>query len=203
MYQTISKERCLFFIDSSYEETFKNLAATLHNDVIQPHNNVFNEEHTWISIFNVWLLLQPEDKLIIEAFDKAMYYSFNQLIIKTLKKDYHFKFFRNNPKHTAELLFIGAIYLTNGIGLWIRQSMQAHQLDDILIRFQEKDYFDSHTASPEEIEQFMNDQARMVKLLAMHLHKDNSFSRMIKKQCDEAFFYYRDHHMPVTPNKVF
>ena len=87
MYQTISKDRSLFFIDSHHVDSFIALADAVWNEDMPCIPKFLNLEHTWTSIFNIWLLLQPDEALIVEAFDKSMYYSSNQLLIKALKND--------------------------------------------------------------------------------------------------------------------
>lgn len=195
MYQTISKDRSLFFIDSHHVDSFIALADAVWVEDMPFIPKLLNIEHTWTSIFNIWLLLQPDEALIVEAFDKSMYYSSNQLLIKALKNDYHFNFLRTTAANTPEQLFIGAIFINNGISSWTADLMTQEGLDDVLNDFQQSNYYDLHNSPLSEVTPFINNQARLVKLLAANLNATPKFSRMIKKQCDEAIFYYRDHYL--------
>lgn len=193
MYHTISQERSLFFIDRQFVDTFQTVAADFSDETLEVETHLYNLENSWTSVFNVWLLLQSDEHLIVECFDKSLYYSVNQLIIKAVKNDYYFKTLRTNPKHSQELLFITAIFLTNGISHWLKQLLLENNLHELAARFYEMDYYDMHHGSPEEIKQFFTDQSRFVKVIAPRLNSNGTFNRMLKTQIDKAYFYYHDH----------
>ena len=85
MYHSITKQHSLFFINDRIVEEFKHM-ANLMNEFISleaPKNISLLDK--WVSAFNVWVLLQPDDANIIEYLDKTLYYSSNHVIIKLLK----------------------------------------------------------------------------------------------------------------------
>ncbi|MER2106496.1 MAG: hypothetical protein ABS949_06115 [Solibacillus sp.] len=127
------------------------------DETIEVEAHLYNLENSWTSVFNVWLLLQSDEHLIVECFDKSLYYSVNQLIIKAVKNDYYFKALRTNQKCSQELLFISAIFLTNGISHWLKQLLLENNFHELAERFYEMDYYDVHQGSPEEIKQFFTD----------------------------------------------
>lgn len=194
MYHTISQERSLFFIDTHFVETFQILAEDLLDGTLEVEAHIYNLESSWTSVFNIWLLLQSDEHLIIEAFDKSLYYSANQLIIKALKNDYYFKNLRTNRAHSQELLFISSIFINNGISYWLQQLLVDNDLHELAERFYEMNYYDAHRQSSKEIKQFGRDQAQFVKALAPTLNANGPFNRMLKTQIDKAYFYYRDHY---------
>lgn len=195
MYHTISPERSLFFIDTHFVNTFQTLAGDLFDDTLQVEPNLFNVEDSWTSVFNIWLLLQADEHLIVESFDKSFYYSINQLIIKALKKDYHINLLRTHHNSSQELFFISAIYLSNGISAWLKQLLLEHRLEDIADYFYEIQYYEAYNAGIGDVKQFLGNQARFVKILAPELKAAGTFNRMLKKQIDQAHFYYSDYYL--------
>lgn len=194
MYHTISQERCLFFIDSHFVETFQILADDFSKEELEVEANLYNLEHSWTSVFNIWILLQSDEHLIVQDFSKSLYYSVNQLLIKAIKNNYHFKALRSSEKRSQELIFISSIFLANGVSYWLQQLLIENNLHDLAIKLQNLDYYDFHKKSREEIEPILTIQARCVKVVAPQLNANGPFNRMLKTQIDKAYFYYRDHY---------
>lgn len=192
LYHTITAERSLFFVKEHHVENFKLMAEKMEDFITLSQTGALNLEETWLTAFNIWVLLQPDDELIIESFDKTLYYSTNHIIITALTNDYQFNFIRTHPKSTPELIYTATIFLTLAVNSWYLKLLTDNHLNDIVERMLHQNYFESHLGEEDAIHLFINDQARVVKVLVYELSHSNTFERVIKNACDDARFIYKD-----------
>ncbi|MEK4424667.1 hypothetical protein [Solibacillus sp. FSL K6-1523] len=192
MYLTVTAERSLFFVEEHHVENFKKMAKKMENFITLSQTGALNLEETWLTAFNIWVLLQPDDELIIQSFDKTLYYSTNHIIITALTNDYQFNFIRTHPKSTPELIYTATIFLTMALNSWYLKLLTDNHLNDIAERMLHQIYFESHLGEEDMVHLFINDQARVVKVLVYELSHANTFERIIKSACDDARFIYND-----------
>ncbi|MGE7024090.1 hypothetical protein [Solibacillus cecembensis] len=192
MYHSVTAKRSLFFVKEHHVENFKEMAEKMAGFITLSKTGALNLEETWLTAFNIWVLLQPDDELIIESFDKTLYYSTNHIIITALTNDYQFNFIRTHPKSTPELIYISTILLTMALNSWYLKLLTDNHLNDIAERMLHQNYFESHLGEEDAINLFINDQARVVKVLVYELSHTNTFERIIKNACDNAQFIYKD-----------
>lgn len=63
MYNQITIEHSLFFIDDSYITNFQQLAEKMKPLLTIDELGYFNLEDMWIAAFNYWVLSHPEEKI--------------------------------------------------------------------------------------------------------------------------------------------
>lgn len=192
MYQNITIEHSLFFINEQYITNFKKIAQKMQPFITVKRADMLNLQDMWIETFNLWLLLHREEDNILEASDKTLTYSANYLLLHTLKNDYQINFFRSHTNTTSEHRFILSVILINELSQWFSHYLSEPKNRDLLMRNQKRNYFLMHLQSKEQLQQFMNDQSRLVKLFVHHSTKTNDLERLIKKCCDETHFLYQD-----------
>lgn len=192
MYNQITSEHSLFFIDDSYITNFQQLAENMKSLLTIDEPSYFNTEDMWIAAFNFWVLSHPEEKNIVQSFDKMLYYSSDQIMIIALKGDYYFNYFRSHPNTTPEYLYILSILLTKNLNSWYVKLLIFNNQRSLIKRTQARHYFLMHLQDKSQLQSFMKDQASFVKILIHHFSHSNEFERLIKKSCDEASFFYQD-----------
>lgn len=192
MYLTVTAERSLFFVEEHHVEAFKEMAEKMAHFITLSNTGALDLEETWLTAFNIWVLMQPEDEFIIESFDKTLYYSTNHIIITALTNDYHFNLIRTHPKSTPELIYTATILLSMALNSWYLKLLTDNHLNDIAERMLQLNYFESHLGEEDAIHLFISDQARVVKVLVYELSHTNTFERIIKNACDDARFIYKD-----------
>ena len=191
MYQNITIEHSLFFINEQYITNFKKIAEKMQPFITIKNAGTLNLQDMWIETFNLWLLLHREEDNILEASTKTLTYSANYLLFHTLKNDYQINFFRSHTNTTSEHRFILSVILITQLSEWFNRFLSESNNQDILLRNQKRNYFLMHLQSKEQLQQFMNDQSRLVKLFVQHSKKSNELERLIKKCCDETRFLYQ------------
>lgn len=195
MYNQISLEQSLFFINEQYVSDFKQLAKKMNPllTISIDDSSYYNTEDMWVSAFNLWVLLHREEENIMESFDKTLYYSSNHIMIKALKNDYYFNYFRAHPDTTLEHLYILSILLTKQINNWYVKILKIANQRPLIKRNRQRPYYFMHLKTKEQLQPFMKDQSILVKILIQHLNGSNEFERLVKKCCDEANFFYQDY----------
>lgn len=191
MYHTITKEHSLFFINEQYVDEFKAIAEKLNHIVTLTESNFLSIGDKWISAFNFWTLLQPNDN-IIEFFDKTLYYSANYIIISKLKNDYQFNYIKTHPDTTPELIYFFTILLTNEIYQWFYELIDDNNLQDIYKINSDKCYFQAHLGDEESVNSFINLQARIVKVLVNKFSYTNELERIVKNCSNQAYIIFED-----------
>ncbi|MCH7321129.1 hypothetical protein LZ480_04425 [Solibacillus sp. MA9] len=194
MYNQITFEHSLFFINEQYVFDFQQLAEKMNPLLKIPIDDTsyYNMKDMWISAFNFWVLLHREEEDIIESFDKILYYSSNHIMFNALKNDYYINYFRSHPDTTLEHIYILSILLTKQINNWYVKILKIANQRPLIKRNQQCHYYLMHLQSKELLQPFMKDQAILVKILIQHLNSSNEFELLVKKCCDEASFFYQD-----------
>lgn len=190
MYNALTIEQSLFFINNQYVEDFKQLAQEMESVITMTELPFLNLEATWCEAFNNWILLQPDETNIMEDSDKIFYYSSNPIFFGAMKNDYHFNNSQMYPNTTKEHLFILLLLLTENTNVWYDDLLLQHGLRDVLERNKQRDYYSSHLQNRQVLELFMNDQSLIVKALIQLISNTNTLVRLIKKSCDDANFLY-------------
>lgn len=190
MYKAVSIDRSLFFIDQSFVEKFHSLALALEQHYELNMYGAISNDDVWTTAFNIWLLAQPDEMLVLESVEKTFYYSSNFIIYEHLKNDYYFNALRTNESTTPELTFLVSIHLTNSMNLYLYELMIQNGLQDIVEKNRHRNYFDAHNDTSLAASDFINDQARFVKVLVNDLKKTQTFSRIIKESYDKATYQY-------------
>lgn len=144
-------------------------------------SSYYNTEDMWVSAFNLWVLLHREEENIMESFDKILYYSSNHIMIKALKNDYYFNYFRAHPDTTLEHLYILSILLTKQINNWYVKILKIANQRPLIKRNRQRPYYFMHLKTKEQLQPFMKDQSILVKILIQHLNGSNEFEQPRQK----------------------
>ena len=187
MIEAISIERSLFFINQSHVDEFNKLAEQLKGEYSLNLNGAISDDDVWTTAFNIWLLTLPDEMLVLESVEKTFYYSSNFIIYEYLKNDYHFNYIRNHSKRSNEICFLFSIHLTNQMNNYWYTLLMEHGLSDIVEKNKSRNYFEAHNDTDQNIENFINDQARFVKVLVQDLKSNDTFKRLVKDCCDKTF----------------
>ena len=186
MFDAVTVDRSLFFITQQQVEDFKALAVKLApHYTLNLEGAIFNAD-VWVTAFNIWLLSQPDEMLVLESAEKTFYYSSNFIVYDHLKNDYHFNYIRTHEERTNELNFILSIHITNELNKYWETLLREYNLADIIEKNRGRSYFDAHHQLGSAMESFVNDQARFVKILVNDIKSNNTFSRIIKDCCDRS-----------------
>ncbi|MBQ0138810.1 MAG: hypothetical protein KBT36_05905 [Kurthia sp.] len=122
--EILTKEASLFFIDDFQYAEFTNLFENSCAEVVFD-NGLLSTEDVLQNCFNLWLMIQPSDKGIMESMEKTMYYTSDFLIFDAI---------RNNPKfHQLQKFTAGdrvlqcqvACCLANQLNLWLYEKLNA------------------------------------------------------------------------------
>lgn len=192
MYREITVDRSLLFINQSYVDMFVKLAKKYEpfNDLVT--EAALNKKDAWIIAFNIWLLLLPDNRHIIHSAEKTLYYSSHFIILDSLQKNVYFNQFKLR-EHRPELLFyIAALILASGLNNWIYYVMEKYHLTEVAERNKTRIYFEGHRGNEDEVQLFLEDESKFVKVAVKELHSTDTFDQMIKKCIDEAYKLYRD-----------
>lgn len=192
MYHSIKKEHSLFFINDQLVEEFKRMADLMDEFITLEAPIYISLQDKWVSVFNVWLLLKPNDANIIEYLDKTLYYSSNYIIINLLKNDYYFNFIKKNYNTVPKIIYVFAIILTNKIHKWFLQLIETNYDKGIFPDHNEISYYESHLGNATSLDRFMRFQAQLVKILIQNKTRTNDFERLIKKCSDDAQLIYEN-----------
>lgn len=193
MYREITVDRSILYIEQCHVDKFIELAQ--EHEAFNHHLKEcgLSRKDAWIIAFNIWLLLLPDECNIIQTAEKTIYYSSNFIILNAIKDNVHFKNLKRRKDRPESLYYLTALKITSGLNEWYGYVMKKYELNDIFKRNKERIYFDSHKGTKKEVQQFLEDQAKFVKAAVKELNSSDSFEKMIKKACDEAFFLYKDH----------
>ena len=198
MYEMIVIDKSILFIEQHHVDTFKKMATKLNNYSCLVKEGGLSKSDGWIMAFNIWLFILPDDDLIIKTDEASLYYTANVLIHNAIKDDTHFQNLKHRKDSTPELFYLSSLALATGLNEWILFVMEKYQLKNKATRLEYQNYFDALNGSTEEIQTFLEDQAQFVKAAVQEL-RECSFSQMIKKCCDEAYFLYVDQFEQTLP----
>lgn len=187
MFDSITVDRSLFFITQQQVDDFKELALKLEPYYSLELEGAIFDADVWVTAFNIWLLSQPDEMLVLESVEKTFYYSSNFIVYDHLKNDYHFNYIRTHEERTEELNFLLSIHITNELNKYWEKLLREHDLADIIEKNRGRSYFDAHHQEGPIMESFVNDQARFVKVLVSDIKSNNTFSRIVKECCNRAF----------------
>lgn len=191
MYKEITVDRSLLYIEQHHVDTFLSIAKEMDEFSYLVKEGGISQEDAWIIAFNAWLMLLPDKHHIIQSVDKMLYYSSNFLIYNAVKDNIHFQNLKHRKDATPELFYISSLYLASGINEWILYVLTKYNQVDMLNRLKINKYFDAHKRTDKELQLFVVDQAKFVKIAVKEL-STNTLSDKIKKCCDDAYFLYMD-----------
>lgn len=187
MIDKISSDRSLMYIQQHHIESFCSVADKMHEfRYIIKESSMAAEEDIWNIVFTIWLLLLPDKYKIIESAEKSLYYSSAFIILNILKNDPHFQALRNRSNGTEELNYLASLIIAKGINAWILNVTEKHKITDIIERNKTRIFFESHKESKQEVQTFLQDQAKFVKAAIKELNSSNSFAELIKQCCNDA-----------------
>ncbi|KGR74570.1 hypothetical protein [Ureibacillus sinduriensis] len=193
MYEEITIDNSIFYIEQHHVDTFKQIASKLDNYSPLLKEGGISLLDGWIIAFNIWLLLLPDDEIIIKTDETSIYYTANLLIHDAIKDDTHFRHLKDRSNAPQELFYLASLLLATGLNEWILFVMKKYRLYDVMKRSQSRKYFNALNDTEKEIQIFLEDQALFVKAAVQEL-REESFSQMIKKYYDKAYFIYIDHY---------
>ncbi|MCP1145287.1 hypothetical protein [Lysinibacillus endophyticus] len=194
MYHEITVDRSLFYIEQHHVDTFLSIAEKLKDYSYIVKDGAMPQEDAWIVAFNAWLLLLPDDHIIIQSVEKSLYYTSNYIIYNALIKDVHFQNLKQRKDATPEFLYIVSLFLASSLNDWILFVMDKYNLSYMAEKNRELKYFDALQGTESEIQDFLKDQSLFVKAAILEL-KTDSFSQMLKKCSDDAYFFYLENLM--------
>lgn len=89
MYEKITINKSIFYIEQHHVDTFKQKAARLdnHSPPLKEGGISLMDGWRWIKTFNIWLLLLPDDEIMIKMDETSIYYTSNLLIHDAIKDD--------------------------------------------------------------------------------------------------------------------
>lgn len=188
MLEEILKDRSLMYIQKEHVEAFCSIRDKMPEfKYIIKESAVAVEEDVWNIVFTIWLLLLPDKYKIIESVEKSLHYSSVFLVLNILKKNPHFQALRKQSNGTKELNYLASLIITNGINKWTRKIIEDHNITHILERTREHTFFESHKRTKEEVQIFLQDQAKFVKAAVKELSSSDYFTEIIKKCCNDAY----------------
>ena len=190
MFNAITVDRSLFFIDETRVDDFKSVANSLKSYYELNLHGALENDDVWTTAFNLWLLLHPDEMLILEAVEKTFYYSSDYIVYSYLKDNYHFKFIRNYPNLTKELGFLFSIHLTNMLNQYWLKLLLENNLEEIVYRNKHQSYFDAHKKDYHNIELFLADQAHFIKILVQDIKNTTHFADIVKSCSKQALHDY-------------
>lgn len=193
MYNEITVDRSLLYIDQHHVDTFKSLAKKMDRFNFMIEDGGLPKQDAWIVAFNAWLLLLPDKYNIILSVEKTPYYSSNYVILNELLKDAHFIQLKNRKDASEELFYLAALTLGTKLNKWFLYIQKKYDLMHLKKRNNSISYFDSHKQSDEEVKRFLEDQAQFVKATIKEMNSTDSFQKTIKQACDDAFVIYTSH----------
>ncbi|WP_097074574.1 hypothetical protein [Ureibacillus xyleni] len=189
MYHVITVDRSLFYIEQHHVDTFLSIAEKLKDYSYIVKDGGMTQEDAWVVAFNAWLLLLPDDHIIIQSVEKSLYYSSNYIIYNALRKDNHFQNLKQRKVASPEFFYIASLFFASGLNDWILSVMNKYDLSYMVEKNKELKYFDALEGTESEIQDFLKDQSLFVKAAILEL-KTDSFSQMLKKCCDDAYFFF-------------
>ena len=200
MYEKITIDKSILYIEPHHVDTFKQIAAKMDNYSYLLKEGGLSNRDGWIIAFNIWLLLLPDDDLLIKSDESSLYYTANVLVHNALKEAPHFQNLKERNDSTPELIYLSSLLLATGLNEWLLFVMGKYQLQEIIKRTRTQSYFNALDGTKEEIQIFLEDQTQFVKAAVLEL-RESSFTRMIKKYCDEAYFLYVDRELPISKDR--
>lgn len=192
MYNEITVDRSLFYIEQMHVDAFRDIANKMSEFSYIVKDGGLSVEDAWIVAFNTWLALLPDDYNMILSVDNSLYYSANIIIYNAVVEDIHFQYMKHRHDATPELIYLASLFLASGLNQWIKFVMNKYHLEYMIEKNRIQKYFDALKGTKEEIQTFVEDQALFVKAAIQEL-KTDSFTKTIKKSCDDAYFLYLDH----------
>lgn len=201
MYNEVSVDRCLLYIDQHHVDTFKSLAKKMDRFNFIIEDGGLPKRDAWIIAFNTWLLLLPDKYNIILSVEKTLYYSSNYVILNALLKDVHFNQLKKRSDASDELFYLAALTIATKLNKWFLFIQEKYKLMHISKRNPKISYFDSHKQSEKEIQRFLEDQSHFVKATIKEMNSTDSFLKTIKQACDDAFVIYTSHFVN-QPHRV-
>lgn len=167
--------------------------------IVKKSRVVTTEDDAWNMVFNVWVLLLPDECQIIQSVEKSIYYSSNFLMFDELSRDSHFQHLKDRSHGNEELAFISACTIARGLSTWaLNDVLKKNNLTDIIERINNRIYHDSHIGTKQELEIYLQDQAYFTKAAVKELHTTHSFKERIKSCCKNAYELYVENYVKVT-----
>lgn len=190
MYKDITVDRSLLYINQHHVDTFKKIANKMDEFSYIVKAGGINQKDAWIIAFNIWLLLFPDRSHIIQSVEKSLYYSSNFIILNAVIKDPNILILKQRNDATDELLYLTSLTIATGINSWTLYVMEKYNLKYMADKNKKRNYFDAYLGMEEEIKVIIEDEAKFVKALVKELNSTDSFNKMIKNCCENAYSLY-------------
>ncbi|RHW38538.1 hypothetical protein D1B33_06580 [Lysinibacillus yapensis] len=191
MYEEITIDRSIFFIEQHHIDTYKIMASKMKDYSYILNEGSLNKDDAWMIAFNVWILLLPDDDIFFGLEEKSLYYTSIFLIYNAVKEDLHFQKLKQRGDSSPELFYLTSLYVATGIINWVSSVSEKYNLLHFNKMKFSRSYFDAPNGNEEEVKQFLALQSKCVKAFVREL-KDDVFCHMIKKCCDDSYFLYVD-----------
>lgn len=119
----LTKESALFFIDGGQYEEFITLFNDSCKDIVFD-KGLLDENDVLLSTFNLWLMLQPGSRGIMESMEKTMYYTSDFMIFDALRKNKHFQQLQLSSATDTLLQCQLACCLANQVNKWLLEKLK-------------------------------------------------------------------------------
>lgn len=189
MYEEITIDNSIFYIEQHHLDTFKNIARKMegYGDNLLERSPCCKDG--WIIAFNVWILFLPDDDLFFKLEEKSLYFSSIFIIYEALKVDGHFQSLKHRGDASPELFFLTSLAVAQGITKWISLVAEKYNLPIFSKVYPNRSYFETINRTEVDIKLFLAKESKWVKAIVKEL-RDCSFSHRIKKCSDQAYFLY-------------
>lgn len=201
MYNEITVDRSLLYIDQHHVDTFKSLAKEMHqfSDIIE--EGAFTKNDTWIVAFNTWLLLLPDECNIIQSVEKTVYYSPNFILLNALLKNSHFNAIKARYHREQKLCYLFSVVLANQLNQWGLAMMKKYNLMHLSEQNKKLSHYDAYKLPKKELQQFLENQALLTKAFIKEIHTTDTLQQTIKEAFDNASIVYSKHFLE-QPHKA-
>lgn len=180
MNYTLTEEASLFFIDQSvfkeFSEQFENFDRYSIFD-----KGLLQEIDVIHHCFNMWLIMQSDEKEVMESMEKTMYYTGDFLIFDAIRKDAGFIKLQKLISGNQQLLCPIAASLANELNVWMLEKMGElkglsffNDLDkSYYLLYKEPDLWENRV--------FLDEVSMYTKKVTIALADKRSFQRIFQK----------------------
>lgn len=191
MKHTLIEEASLFFITRELYEEFSEL-LNCHIEYSTLSTGLLNEQDVIHNTFNLWLMMQTEQKEIMESMEKTMYYTGDFLIFDAMRKSKYFHKMLKMIDQDTVLQVQMAFFLSNQLNTWLSEQMKGQQYSSLFneqntsyfLLFKESDLWENRD--------FLDEVALFTKKVSSALADKISFEAILKKgirQIEQLSFY--------------
>lgn len=186
-------DHSLYIIQQDHLDQFKQLVTNWKTVLHDVNPTCLTKIDTWAVVLNNWLLLKSHQNNLILNPSKAIHYSINTFITEELEKFHSFhKIIKMNDD---DLFYIAAFQFSKAVNLWIYNLLISDDMDDILDRNFEQEYFLTHSiknfTTSDAI--FHMDQAIVIKKVAQAVRSKNCFRVTVNDAFYQALDIFNTH----------